>query len=152
MQKYLKKTDTKLKLRQAKIEDLYFILMLHNQNVIEKKFSSKKKVKIKDHKIWFTNKRKEKMLFIGLLNKKIGYVRYDYLSKKCLSVSIAVIKKYKRKGFGKQMILKTLNKKKISKFDVIANIEKQNLASKKFFSKLGFKLIKKNRYLLKARV
>jgi len=46
----------------------------------------------------------------------------------------------------------SLNKKKISKFDVIANIEKQNFASKKFFSKLGFKLMKKNRYLLKTRL
>ena len=49
------------------------------------------------------------------------------------------------------MMLKTLNKKKISKFDVIANIKKQNFQSKKFFSNLGFKLTKKDRYLLKAR-
>ena len=136
MQKYLKKTNSKLKVRQAKIEDLYFTLMLHNQNVIKKKFFSKKKVIIKDHKIWFANKIKEKMLFIGSLNIKIGYVRYDFFDKKCLSVSIAVIKKYKRKGLGKQMMLKTLSKKKISKFDIIANIKKQNFESKKFFSDL----------------
>ena len=117
MQKYLKlqNSNTKLKIRYANIEDLYFTLKLHNQNVLKQKFFSKKKVALSEHKIWFSNKINEKMLFICSLKDKIGYVRYDYINKKNLSVSIAIKEKYKRRGFGKQMLVKTLNRKKISK-------------------------------------
>ena len=113
MQKYLKlKNNTKLKIRIADIKDLNFTLNLHNYNVLRKKFFSKNKVSLNEHKIWFKNKIKEKMLFICSLKYRIGYIRYDYINKNYLSVSIAIKEKYKRKGFGKQMLAKTLNKKK----------------------------------------
>ena len=73
------------------------------------------------------------------------------VAKKNLSISIAIKKKYKRKGFGKQMLVKTLKKKKISKFNIIAIIKKQNLVSKKFFLDSGFKFFKKNIYMVKAK-
>tara|TARA_Y100000389_G_scaffold137509_1_gene135088 strand:+ start:240 stop:704 length:465 start_codon:yes stop_codon:yes gene_type:complete len=154
MQKYLKlqNSNTKLKIRYANIEDLYFTLKLHNQNVLKQKFFSKKKVALSEHKIWFSNKINEKMLFICSLKDKIGYVRYDYINKKNLSVSIAIKEKYKRRGFGKQMLVKTLNRKKISKLNVVAVIKKQNLISKKFFLDSGFKFLKKNTYMIKAKV
>jgi UDP-2,4-diacetamido-2,4,6-trideoxy-beta-L-altropyranose hydrolase len=153
MQKYLKlqNKNTKLKIRYANIEDLHFTLKLHNQNVLKQKFFSKKKISLNEHKVWFSNKINEKMLFICSLNDKIGYVRYDYINKKNLSVSIAIKEKYKRKGFGKQMLIKTLNKKKISKLNVIAVIKKQNLISKKFFIDSGFKFLKENIYMIKAK-
>ena len=153
MQKYLKlqNKNTKLKIRYANIEDLHFTLKLHNQNVLKQKFFSKKKISLNEHKVWFSNKINEKMLFICSFDDKIGYVRYDYINKKNLSVSIAIKEKYKRKGFGKQMLIKTLNKKKISKLNVIAVIKKQNLISKKFFLDSGFKFLKKNIYMIKAK-
>ena len=109
MQKYLKliNNSINLKIRCANIEDLHFTLKLHNQNVLKEKFFSKEKVDLKEHKIWFGNKINEKMLFICSFKDKIGYVRYDYINKKTLSVSIAIKDKYKRKGFGKQMLVKT---------------------------------------------
>lgn len=91
------------------------------------------------------------MLFICTFKNKIGYVRYDFINKKNLSVSIAIKDKYKRKGFGKQMLIKTLKRKKISKFNIIAVIKKQNLISKKFFLDSGFKFFKKNTYMIKAK-
>ena len=153
MQKYLKliNNSTNLKIRCANIEDLHFTLKLHNQNVLKEKFFSKEKVDLKEHKIWFGNKINEKMLFICSFKDKIGYVRYDYINKKTLSVSIAIKDKYKRKGFGKQMLIKTLKKKKISKFNIIAIIKKQNLVSKNFFLDSGFKFFKKNIYMVKAK-
>tara|TARA_B110000483_G_C18142901_1_gene522238 strand:- start:1167 stop:1631 length:465 start_codon:yes stop_codon:yes gene_type:complete len=152
MQKYLKlkNKNIRLKIRYANIEDLHFILKLHNQNVLKQKFFSKKKIGLDEHKVWFSNKINEKMLFICSFKDKIGYVRYDYINKKNLSVSIAIKEKYKRKGFGKQMLIKTLNRKKISKLNVIAVIKKQNLISKKFFLDSGFKFLKKNIYMIKA--
>ena len=142
---------TNIKIRYANIEDLYFILKLHNQNVLKENFFSKKKVGLKEHKIWFRNKIDEKMLFICSFKERIGYVRYDYINEKNLSVSIAIKEKYKRKGFGKQILIRTLKRKKISKFNIIATIKKQNLVSKKFFLDIGFKFFKKNIYMIKAK-
>ena len=154
MQKYLRlqNKNIRLKIRYANIEDLHFTLKLHNRNVLKQKFFSKKKISLNEHKVWFSNKINEKMLFICSFKDKIGYVRYDYINKKNLSVSIAIKEKYKRKGFGKQMLIKTLNRKKISKLNVIAVIKKQNLISKKFFLDSGFKFLKKNIYMIKANI
>ena len=139
-----------MKIRYANIADLHFTLRLYNQNVLEKKTFSKKKVNLIDHKIWFVNKINEKLLYICSFKDKIGYVRYDYINKNTLSVSIAIKEKYKRKGFGKQMLVKTLKKKNISNFNIIAIIKKQNIISKKFFLDSGFKFFKKNTYRIKA--
>ena len=153
MQKYLKLINniSNLKIRYANIEDLNFTLKLHNQNVLKENFFSKEKIGLKEHRIWFKRKINEKMLFICSVKDKIGYVRYDYINKKNLSVSIAIKNKYKRKGFGKQMLIKTLKRKKISKCNIIAVIKKQNLISKKFFLDSGFKFFKKNIYMIKAK-
>ena len=152
--KYIKiknNNNNKIKIRFANISDLHFIFRLYNQSVSEGSTFSKNKVNLSEHKIWFVNKINEKMLFISLFKDKIGYVRYDYINKKNLSISIAIKKKYKRKGFGKQMLVKTLKKKKISKFNIIAIIKKQNPESKKFFLDSGFKFFKKNIYMIKAK-
>ena len=152
--KYIKiknNNNNKIKIRSANIADLHFTFRLYNQSVSEGNTFSKNKVNLSEHKIWFVNKINEKMLFISLFKDKIGYVRYDYINKKNLSISIAIKKKYKRKGFGKQMLVKTLKKKKISKLNIIAIIKKQNLVSKKFFLDSGFKFFKKNIYMIKAK-
>jgi len=141
----------KLKIRYANIEDQHFVLKLHNQNVLEDNFFSKQKVKLVDHKIWFKKKINEKTLFIGSLQDKVGYVRYDFINKKNLSVSIAIKNKYKQKRFGKKILIKTLKKKKLTKFNIIAVIKKENQISKKFFLDSGFKFFKKNTYIIKAK-
>ncbi len=144
------KKNTDLKIRYASIKDLNFTLKLYNQNVLRGNFFSKKKVFLKEHEIWFKNKINDKMLFISSLSKKkIGYIRFDYVDKKNLSVSIAVNDKFKRSGFGEKMLIETLNKDEISNFNVIAKIKKQNLTSKKFFLSLGFKFLKDDIYILK---
>ena len=142
--------NTTLKLRLANIKDLHFILKLYNQNVLKGLYFSKKKTLLKEHRIWFKDKMNKKMLFISSLSEeKIGYIRFDYVDKKNLSVSIAINDKYKRSGFGEKMLTETLNKNEISKFNVIAKIKKQNLTSKKFFLSLGFKFLKDDTYILK---
>lgn len=144
----LQNNNSKLRMRYANISDLQFILKLHNENVSKNNFFSKKMVNLNDHKIWFKKKIQEKKLFIFILKDKIGYVRYDQVDKNLLSVSIAIKEKYKRKGFGKKMISKTLKLQKISRFKIIANIKKNNLVSKKFFLDTGFKYLKKNTYVM----
>ena len=139
-----------MKIRHANITDLNFVLRLHNKNVLIN-FFSKKKASLEEHRLWFAKKIREKNLFICLLKNKIGYVRYDYINKKNLSISIAIEEKYKRKGFGKQMLRKTLKRRKISKFNIIAVILKKNLISQKFFLESGFKFFKKNIYMIRKK-
>ena len=142
--------NTELKIRYANIKDFNFTLKLYNQNFLRGNNFSKRKVLPKEHEIWFKDKIKDKMLFISSLSKKkIGYIRFDYVDKKNLSVSIAINDKFKRSGFGRKMLTETLNKNKISKFNVIAKIKKQNLTSKKFFLSLGFKFLEDDTYILK---
>ena len=102
-------------------------------------------------KIGLKKKSRKKKFFVCLLKGKIGYVRFEKIDNKNLSVSIAVKKQYKRKGYGKSMLIKALNKKMISKFNVFAHIKNKNLVSKKFFLNSGFKLVSKNRYMIKAK-
>ena len=153
MQKYLKPNNNnyKLKIRLAKKEDFFFILKLHNQNVRKKKFFSKDQVSVKKHKIWYNKKIQEKMLFVAMFKEKIGYIRYDKINNKYLSISIAIKNKFKRQGFGKYMMSKTLSKKKILDFNILAKIKSQNLISKKFFLNSGFVYYKKDNYILRSK-
>ena len=143
----MKKSVSKLKIRLADDQDLKFTFELYNKNVLEKKFYTSKKINFQDHLKWFKNKRKEKMFFICFLNEKIGYVRFDKINEKNLSVSIAIKKSHQRKGYGKAMLVKVLNKKKISEFNIWAYVKTQNKASKKFFLDSGFEPITDNKLL-----
>ena len=147
----MKNKRPKIKLRLINNKDLRFTYRLYNNNVLDKKFFSKKPVTFEEHKNWFKEKLKEKFFFICLEKKKIGYVRFEKIKKKNLSVSIAVDKKYLRKGYGKLMLLKSLNKKRITKYNIYAFVKKNKSISKKFFLNSGFKFVKNNRYMIKAK-
>ncbi len=153
MQKFLdiKISKRPIKLRLVNNADLKFTLDLHNKNVEKKKFFSKKKVLLRDHKKWFKKSKNTRMFFIGLSKYRIGYIRYDFVRKNNLSVSIAIKEKYKRKGFGKIMLNKSLEKKNIKKCNIFANIKNDNLSSKKFFLDSGFVAFKKNVYIKRAK-
>lgn len=153
MQRYLYQRNNidKFSLRLANLKDARFIFNLFNENVEKKKFFSKKKVSFSDHKLWFKNKLKEKMLFICSYKYRIGYIRFDYLSKKSLSVSIAIKDKFKKKGYAKIILKKTLSKNKINKKDIYAFVRSNNIPSKKFFLSCGFKLSNKNVYIMKSK-
>ena len=49
----LKTKQYKLKLRLANPDDLVFCLKLHNENVKKRKFFSKNKVSLQEHRLWF---------------------------------------------------------------------------------------------------
>ena len=147
----LKTNNNKVKIRLAQIKDLKFTFEIYNENILKKKFFSKKKITFKEHELWFKKKIKEKMLFICSYRVRVGYIRYDDLKNKKLSISIAVKDKYKRHGFGRLMLKKTLNHKRIVNKNIFAFVKKHNFSSKKFFSDFGFKKIKSNTYLMKSK-
>lgn len=150
-QKFTKLKNTKLglKLRLAKFQDLKFVFNLYNKNVLEKKFFSLKKVSLNEHKIWFKKKINEKMFYVCSLKERIGYIRFDKTNVNNLTISIAIIRRYKKKGYGKHMLIKALKKKRILNYNVWANVKRNNYTSKKFFLSAGFKLVKNNKYMIK---
>ena len=152
MQRYsnLKTKQYKLKLRLANPDDLVFCLKLHNENVKKRKFFSKNKVSLQEHRLWFKKKLKDKMLYICTLKSKIGYIRYEILKKNCLAVSIALKDKYKRKAM-ENYVRKNIKKKKIKMHSIFAIIQKNNISSKKFFLSNGFVNLKKNTYIKKIK-
>ena len=98
------------------------------------------------------NKINEKMIFVCLYGiYKVGYLRFDRTSNKNLSVSIAIKKKFQRRGFGKLLLKKALNQKDIRKYNLLAYVVKKNVKSKKFFLNLGFKFLKNNKFIMKAK-
>ena len=142
----------KLKLKLACNKDIKFTFKLYNKNVLENKFFTRKQINFLDHTKWFEKKIREKFFFICSINEKIGYVRFDKIKKKNISVSIAVKKQYQRRGYGQNMLLKALNKRKISQQNVWAIVKNKNLTSKKFFLKLGFKYMGNNKFMKKAKI
>jgi RimJ/RimL family protein N-acetyltransferase len=143
----------KFLLKVPRNKDIHFLFNLYNQNVLEKKFFSLKKVSFKEHKTWFNNKIKGKMFYISLIdNKKLGYVRFDKIDEKNLSVSIAIKKEFQRKGYGKKMLSKILNKKELKKYNIWAYTLSKNITSKKFFLNLGFKSFKDNQFVKQSKI
>ena len=138
-----------LKIRNANLNDALFLYKIYNQNVSKGNFFSKKKLKFPDHKSWLQKKIKNKNIFICYRVHRIGYVRLDKFEKNCFKVSIAILDRYKRRGFGKSMFLYSLKKIKLKKFKVFAFIKNSNISSKKFFKSLNFEKYTKNSYIFK---
>lgn len=146
------KLEKKIKLNPAKLKDKLFLLRIYNFNVQRGNFYTRKTIDLHSHEQWLKDRLKNKYFYvINYLNKSIGYIRYDKIpshTNKFL-ISIALLIKFKKRGFATQAFRKSLKKIKSKKFFIIANIKRNNLNSINFFASLGFKKLKKNKYTLK---
>jgi len=140
------KKEKIFKVRKANIKDAKFTFNLFNENVSNKKFFTKKKINFNDHLKWYENRIKKKFFYICYAKERIGFLRLENISKKDLSVSIAIGRKYQNKNYGKNFFEEILDKKIIKKYNIWAFIKSKNLASNKFFKTLGFKKRKENKY------
>ena len=147
MRKSLKKNN--LYLRKATKKDMLFLYNIYNENVRKKNFFSKEKLKLTDHKIWFKKAIIKSLIFVCIKKYKIGYIRYDIFKNNHFKVSIAIKEIYKKRGFGRVLLEKSLKKINKKNFKVYAFIKKTNRVSKKFFLSCNFKLIRPNIYVLK---
>ena len=87
-------------------------------------------------------------------SKFVGQVRFDKVKNKNF-ISYSVDKEYRRKGYGKEILKKAINKiKKQIKFkEVYAKVMKNNIASIKIFESLSFECYYKNHsYFFKKRI
>jgi len=140
----------KIKIRKASIKDLEFVYSLRNETVVKKNSINSKKILLKDHKIWFKKKIKDKnSLYFIITSKnleKIGFVRYD-IEYIFANVSINIHSKFRNLGYG-SIILKETEKFIKKSIILVSNIKKNNLKSLKIFKKNQYKILKKTNQLV----
>ena len=132
-------------IKKAEDEDFLFeVLNLKNSKESLQYSLTKKKITIKDHKIWFKNFIKKKGNIIYILNDKkkfVGYIRCERFKKSIVSWCI------KKNYQGKINFYNIL--KKLSKVNDIAYIHKKNIPSQIVAIKAGFSIYKlKNNIVL----
>ena len=140
----------KLNIRKASLKDSNLVYLLNNENLSRKNSLNSKKIKKKEHKIWFKKKiNSKKNIFFIIESKKlenIGIVRYE-LENIFGYVSVNVSKNFRNLGYGTKILKETekLLKKKII---LIAYIKKKNVSSKKIFLKNKYKILRKSNPLI----
>ena len=143
--------------RLAQKKDQKQLLKWANDISVRKISKRKKKISFIEHEKWFNKKLNNqncKMYIFYIKNKFIGQVRLDKVKNKNL-ITYSVDEKYRRKGYGKEILNKAINKikKKIKLKEVYAKVVKNNIASKKIFEALSFECYYKNRfYYFKRRI
>lgn len=150
------KSSRKIILRKASFSDIEFLWYLRNQLDVYKYSRQNKGVEWEEHLMWIIP------IVLGLSNKElfiiqkfsgdpIGQIRIDYDKTEKGEVSISVIKEFRRKGLAIKamgLAIDKIRKNKKAK-SLIAVVNKQNLASVKFFEKLGFCLKEEKKNWLK---
>jgi L-amino acid N-acyltransferase YncA len=127
----------KIKLNLVKKKDHFFLNHIYNENVLKKKFFNEKKISINEHFKWYQINKKKNIIFIAKLKINIGYVRFTQ-KKKHWYISIAIDKNCQRKGYGSEILNRSLKKFKNDSFKIISEIKKNNITSLNFFKKNNF--------------
>lgn len=130
-----------ISLREATIHDEKLIYKWRNINELVYLSSNQKKVTLKEHKVWFRRKIEDlscKILIIQFKNIDIGLIRLDLENKINCKISIYIIPGYEGKGFGYTALSRVIDSGKIECKYYLANVQNSNIASQRFFKKLGF--------------
>ena len=149
------KFSSKIYIEKAGLSDTEFLWYLRNQPYVYRYSRQNKPVSWPDHINWVMPLIlgfNEKKLFVVKKNRlPIGQVRFDLVSQTEAEISISILKEFHGQGFARMAFEKSLKElKREKKFkELIAVINKKNIASVKFFKKLGFKLKEKSGNWLK---
>ena len=136
----------KLNLKNLNVNNKKLLFKWANLKTVIKNSLSKKKIKKKDHDIWFKKKLKSKTDIIKIINLgdlPIGIIRLEKKDKNYF-ISYLIAPKYRKKGNaykGLKFFLVFLKKRKKPK-KVFALVKEDNSPSIKIFKKLKFKIIK----------
>ena len=136
-----------LKLKSASIIDSLDILRWRN-DLSSRKFSiNNNLINIDDHKKWYKKHLDSDNNYLLICHNnlgKIGFVKYEKYKNNKLYVSLNLNPKFRNKGFGSKILIKSQNLKRIkeTKLLLYARIRLNNFASIKAFKKAGYKKIK----------
>jgi len=129
------------------------LLKIFNSGVESNQFFNNKKILKKEHENWLNLNFKTFIIFVLQFNNKvIGYCRFDKKEKNIYKISIAILKKYRNKGFGEYLLKNSIKKiKNKNKNKLVAIVKKNNLRSLVIFLKNNFRVLnKKNSFRVKS--
>ena len=134
-----------LKINKLSKKNSNFLFNLRNEISVRKFSRNKKVIKYEDHLKWLKKKSKDKnykiIIFSNNKGQNVGYVRLK-IKKLNVYVSIAILKKFRNKGFSK--ILLSLAENKIKNKNLLAEVNKKNLKSISLFHSLNYYKYKDN--------
>lgn len=133
---------SKILLRKANSSDIEFLWDLRNRPDVYKYFKKVRPVSWEKHVSWImpiileiSNKE---LFIISNLKNSIGQIRFDHMNHGEAEISISILKEFQGRAFAIRALSLALKKQKKAK-KIIAEINKDNVASIKLFEKLGFK-------------
>ncbi len=150
------KIHRKIFLRGAKISDAKEIWKWRNDPLTRSMFKNKDYVEFKDHIIWYRKKLKDQNTFFYIgesFGVKAGIVRIDHLNNEG-EVSINMNPDLRGMSLSETLLKDSINSflkaKPLS--ELVAYIDKKNLASIRLFQKVGFTLVESKKNLKTFRI
>ena len=130
-----------ISLREAIIDDTDFIYKCRMNNKAVRNFLSGA-IKYDEHIQWFKDalaSGSHKYYVVSEGDKEIGFVRFNK-DGKFWAVSIVILPKHRRKGYGADALFKAIKLSKISTTQIIATIKLSNRESFKMFETVSLRL------------
>jgi RimJ/RimL family protein N-acetyltransferase len=139
----------KIEIKKITKKNIDFLFSLRNCPETYKYFKNGKPVEKEEHMSWILpildGQRKDIFLYVVYEDEKeVGQIRFDLEDEKTAEVSISILKEYFGKniaGKGLEKGIEKIKEKGIEK--IIAEVNKNNLQSIRFFEKHGFKQFQK---------
>ena len=91
----------KKNIKIANSSDIKFLFNLYNKGISGGFFKRKKEISYDQHKSWFSkalNSNNLKNYILFYKSNKIGYIRFQLINKRSVTVSIIIMKKYRKLG------------------------------------------------------
>ena len=124
-----------LRFKLANKNDKKFLYFLKNEKEARNNSKNKKIIQYDNHKIWFANflkNKKNKLIIVSFKKKKLGYVKFEYLTNNLYRTSINIKKQFRGKNWSNEILIKS---EKFLRKGVIlfAEVKRKNVKSKKTF-------------------
>jgi ribosomal protein S18 acetylase RimI-like enzyme len=136
--------NKKINIKKSTIDDCNFFYNIRNDSKNRKSSFNSKKIKLKDHILWFKKNYNKNFFYTCFYSKKrVGYIRGEEKSE-AIIISIAFLKKFQNKNIA-TTCLKYFEKKLKNNRILIAKVKNNNSKSLNFFYKNDFNLLNKNK-------
>ena len=132
-----------MQIRKVTQSDSLDLFSWRNDELSRSMFKNTSLLNMEEHSKWFEASiiDPNKYFLIGIKDKeKIGVCRFDLKTDKNIAeVSININPELRARGFGRELLKKSLMKFKDEfEFDIVANVRRKNIASIKVFERCGF--------------